>query len=47
MANSYTMMDVTVTDIQQLTPLIKQFTFQKSDGSAFLRLQAAATSLCK
>ncbi len=35
MANSYTMMDVTVTDIQQLTPLIKQFTFQKSDGSAF------------
>ena len=28
MANSYTMMDVIVSDIQQLTPLIKQFTFQ-------------------
>ena len=35
MANSYTMMDVIVTDIQQLTPLIKQFTFQKADGSDF------------
>ena len=35
MANSYTMMDVIVSDIQQLTPLIKQFTFQKADGSDF------------
>lgn len=34
MAN-YTMMDVIITDVQQLTPLIKQFTFQKADGSDF------------
>ena len=35
MANNYTMMAVEVTDICQLTPLIKQFTFKQTNGADF------------
>lgn len=35
MTANYTMINVIVSDIKQLTPLIKQFTFKKTDGTDF------------
>mgnify|MGYP002715685370 CR=1 FL=1 len=47
MASHYEMFPAVVTRVEQLTPLIKRFTFKRQDGQNFPRLVGEAILLSK